>query len=147
MLDSANLTRSEGRLVQPYTEALFRGFIADYGLALRHFILKKVGNEADAAEPAQQTLAEARSNLRGYRGEASFSTCIFGIASNIALNHVNRTARRRWRLETFDEHETTLRCRHPDSCEALTSRQARSSPVIPSSRRRTALAQAPVNTP
>ena len=138
MLDSANLTRSEGRLAQPYTEALFRGFIADYGLALR---------QADAAELAQQTLAEARSNLRGYRGEASFFTWVFGIASNIALNHVNRTARRRWRLKTFDEHETTLRCRHPDSCEALTSRQARSSPVIPSSRRRTALAQAPVNTP
>ncbi len=92
MLDSANLTRSEGSLVQPYTEALFRRLIAAYGLALRSFTLKKAGNEADAAEPAQQTLAEALSNLRGYRGEASFSTWVFGIASNIALNHVNRTA-------------------------------------------------------
>ena len=33
MLDSANLTRSEGSLVRPYTEALFRGFIADDGRA------------------------------------------------------------------------------------------------------------------
>lgn len=92
MLDSANLTRSEGSLVQPYTEALFRRFIADCGLALRYFILKKQGNKTNAAELAQQTLVEALTNLRGHRGEASFSTWVFGITSNIALNHVNRTA-------------------------------------------------------
>jgi DNA-directed RNA polymerase specialized sigma24 family protein len=125
MLDSANLTRSEGSLAQPYTEALFRGLIADHGLAPRYFILKKVGNEADATEPAQQTFADALSNLRGYRGGASFSTRVFGIASNIARDHVNLTARWRWRLETFDAHETTLRCRHPSGAEAAHGRHWR----------------------
>jgi RNA polymerase sigma-70 factor (ECF subfamily) len=97
--------------------------MADYGPALRFFIQRRVGCEADAAELAQQALVEAASNLSSYRGEAAFSTWVFGIASNIALNHVNRSARRRRLLESVDTHES-LRGQAPDPFDVLTARQA-----------------------
>jgi RNA polymerase sigma-70 factor (ECF subfamily) len=58
-----------------------------------------VGHADDAAEIAQQTLVEAACKFTSYRGEAEFSTWIFGIAANLARNHISRAPQRRHRFE------------------------------------------------
>jgi RNA polymerase sigma factor (sigma-70 family) len=103
-------------------EALFRNIIKEYGNSLYYFVLKRVGHVDDAAEIAQQTFVEAACSLTSYRGEAEFSTWIFGIAANLARNHVSRAPQRRHRFES----ELVLdSCESPElqPCENLSQRQ------------------------
>jgi RNA polymerase sigma factor (sigma-70 family) len=103
-------------------EALFRTIIKEYGNSLYYFVLKRVGHVDDAAEIAQQTFVEAACSLTSYRGEAEFSTWIFGIAANLARNHVSRAPQRRHHFES----EVVLDgCESPDlqPCENLSQRQ------------------------
>jgi RNA polymerase sigma-70 factor (ECF subfamily) len=103
-------------------EALFRTIIKEYGNSLYYFVLKRVGHVDDAAEIAQQTFVEAACSLTSYRGEAEFSTWIFGIAANLARNHVSRAPQRRHHFES----ELVLDgCESPElqPCENLSQRQ------------------------
>ena len=47
-----------------------------------------LGNDADAADVAQQTFVRAYRALVGFRGAASVRSWLFRIAINLALNHV-----------------------------------------------------------
>ena len=83
-------------------EKLFRGLIKDYGAALHYFVLRRVGNQTDAEEVAQQALVEAATSLTAFRGEAEISTWTFGIATNLIRNHINRSPERRYIFESDD---------------------------------------------
>lgn len=83
-------------------EKLFRDLIRDYGAALHYFVLRRVGNQTDAEEVAQQALVEAAVSLTAYRGEAEVSTWTFGIATNLIRNHLNRSPQRRYVFESAD---------------------------------------------
>jgi RNA polymerase sigma factor (sigma-70 family) len=81
-------------------EELFRGLIKEYGRSLYYFVLKRVGHPDDAEDIVQQTLVEAACGLTAYRGEAELSTWVFGIASNLARNHVTRAPQYRHQFES-----------------------------------------------
>ena len=67
------------------------------------FALQIVRNEEDAEDIAQETFIKAYRNLRSFDGRARFSTWIYTIARNTAVNHL----RRRKQHEPIDElHET-----------------------------------------
>ena len=74
-----------------------------YGRALYQFVLRKVHHEPDAEDIAQQAWVEAALNLHAFRGEAELSTWVFGIAHNMARNHLSRSPSRRFVFESDEE--------------------------------------------
>ncbi|HVZ45041.1 MAG TPA: RNA polymerase sigma factor [Ramlibacter sp.] len=113
----------EGRLDPVANDLLFRGLVKEYGASLYYFVLKRVGHPDDAADITQQAFVEAACSLTSYRREAEISTWIFGIATNLARNHVNRAPQYRHRFETDEILEG---CESPDlsPCESMSQRQA-----------------------
>ena len=61
-----------------------------YNLAVR-----LTGNEADASDVVQDTYVRAFRGLRRFRGDASFSTWLYRIASNCASSFMSRRSRQR----------------------------------------------------
>jgi RNA polymerase sigma-70 factor (ECF subfamily) len=71
--------------------AQFNGLVTRYANRLYRFILKNVGHAALAEDLAQETFVEAYRQLPTFRGEAKFSTWLFGIALNKIRNYINRS--------------------------------------------------------
>jgi RNA polymerase sigma-70 factor (ECF subfamily) len=103
-------------------EKLFRDLIKEYGTSLYYFVLKRVGHADDAADITQQALVEAACSFTSYRGEAELSTWVFGIATNLARNHISRAPHHRHR---FEPDEVLNVCESPElqPCETLSQRQ------------------------
>jgi RNA polymerase sigma-70 factor (ECF subfamily) len=103
-------------------EALFRNLIKEYGASLYYFVLKRVGHADDAADIAQQAFVEAACSFTSFRGEAELSTWVFGIATNLARNHISRAPKHRHR---FESDEVLEACESPElrPCESLSQRQ------------------------
>lgn len=57
--------------------------------------VKLTGNEADASDVVQDTYVRAFRGLRRFRGDASFSTWLYRIASNCASSFTARRSRQR----------------------------------------------------
>ncbi|MES3002886.1 MAG: RNA polymerase sigma factor [Pseudomonadota bacterium] len=90
-------------------ETLFRRLFKDYGTSLHYFIFKRVGHHDEAAELTQQAFVEAACSLSNWRGESEISTWLFGIATNLARNHMSRAPRRRYQFVSdtvLDEQES-----------------------------------------
>lgn len=104
-------------------EARFCLLVKAYGAALQHFLMRKLGHEGDAQDIAQEALAAAAKGFGHYRGEAELSTWVFGIAANLARNHVLRSPNRRYRFEPAEALEHTAST-WPEPCEALIQRQS-----------------------
>ncbi|MEA1960455.1 MAG: sigma-70 family RNA polymerase sigma factor [Bacillota bacterium] len=60
-----------------------------YSLAFRY-----MGNEEDAYDAAQETFIKAYRSLRTFKGDASFSTWIYRITTNVCLDEIRRRKRR-----------------------------------------------------
>jgi RNA polymerase sigma-70 factor (ECF subfamily) len=73
------------RLVQPHMDRL------------RALTYRVLGHPEDAADVVQETLLRAFRQLDGFRGEASFSTWLSHIATNLCLDMLR--SRGRWRVE------------------------------------------------
>ena len=61
-----------------------------YGLALR-----MCGNPEDAADAAQEAFLAAWKGLPRFRGEAGFSTWLYRLTANAAIDHLRRVKRQR----------------------------------------------------
>ncbi|MGI4861816.1 MAG: RNA polymerase sigma factor [Janthinobacterium lividum] len=94
----------------------------------QHFyraILRRVGNEADAADLAQETFVIAAASLPKFRGEALLSSWVFGIAMNVIRDHRRKRFAQRWIGVKSDEDaalSTDLRADpvlYPDPLDAL----------------------------
>lgn len=64
---------------------------------LRSLAYRMVGHPEDAADLVQDALLRGFRSLGDFRGEASFGTWLFTIATRLCLNHLR--ARKRWRWE------------------------------------------------
>ena len=73
----------------------FNGIVSRYSNRIYRFILKNLGNTAVAEDLTQETFVEAYRKLPAFKGEAKFSTWLFGIALNRVRNYVNRSPDRR----------------------------------------------------
>ena len=60
-----------------------------YSLTYRY-----MGNEDDAYDMAQETFLKAYRSLRSFKGDSSFGTWIYRIATNVCLDEIRRRKRR-----------------------------------------------------
>ena len=81
-------------------QAEFVGFRSQ----LTSFIYRFVAAEADAEDIVQDAYERAFKNLAGFRGEASFKTWVFRIATNLAKDALKR--KKRWDVDYQDNCRT-----------------------------------------
>lgn len=81
------------------TDALFQQLVHDHQKRLYRFILKNIGNAADAEDLMQQAFLEAARAYAGFRGESALSTWLYGIAMNLTRNYLSRAPQRKYTFE------------------------------------------------
>ena len=62
-----------------------------------HFLYRMVGNQAVAEELAQEVFLRVYRARSSYRAEARFTTWLYRIATNLAVNHARDTRHERIR--------------------------------------------------
>jgi len=72
----------------------FRILVERYSHALFRLAFRMTGNESDAEDIVQESFLKAWRNLSHYDGRASFSTWVYRIAANCALDHLRMRRRR-----------------------------------------------------
>jgi RNA polymerase sigma-70 factor (ECF subfamily) len=75
-------------------QARFTELVKLYRTPVYRFVLRHIGNRADAEDIAQQTFVEAYSALQSFRGQSQLSTWLYGIAMNLVRNYLNRAPHR-----------------------------------------------------
>lgn len=75
---------------------LFNELVCEHGNRLRRFVTRRIGNEADAADIAQQAFIEASNAYADFRGDSKLSTWLYGIALNLVRNYLSRAPEQRY---------------------------------------------------
>jgi RNA polymerase sigma-70 factor (ECF subfamily) len=76
-------------------EASFNYLVGKYHRAIIHFLLRMVRNQAVAEELAQEVFLRVYRSRESYRAEAKFTTWLYRIATNLAVNHARDTKHER----------------------------------------------------
>ncbi|MGA2538461.1 MAG: sigma-70 family RNA polymerase sigma factor [Terracidiphilus sp.] len=76
-------------------EAGFNYLVQKYHRAMIHFLFRMVHNEAVAEELAQEVFLRVYRSRESYRAEAKFTTWLYRIATNLAVNHARDTKHER----------------------------------------------------
>lgn len=92
-------------------EAAFSYLAGKYHRPIIHFLFRMVRNQAIAEELAQEVFLRVYRSRSSYRAEAKFSTWLYRIATNLAVNHArdtkNERAGKNVYLDTPDEESGT----------------------------------------
>jgi RNA polymerase sigma-70 factor (ECF subfamily) len=92
-------------------DACLEYLIAKYRRPIVYFMFRMVHNQAIAEELAQEVFLRVYRSRQSYRAEARFSTWLYRIASNLAVNHARDTKYERSAssvyLDTIDEETGT----------------------------------------
>ncbi len=108
------------RRVQRGDREAFAALVERYQKPIYNFILRTVRDEAEAEDLAQNTFVQVWKSARRYRVAARFSTWLYTIARNLALNEIRR--RSRHQAESLDKP-------HPEF-EAQALRQVEDTSVL-----------------
>ncbi len=92
----------------------FVQLVERYQTPVIHFCQRMVGVRQDAEDLAQETFVRVYKHLGTLRKKAEFSTFLFGIARNLALNALRDRARHARRVEHLREEKKFTRPRRPD---------------------------------
>ena len=76
-------------------EAAFNYLVQRYHRAMIHFLFRMVRNQAVAEELAQEVFLRVYRSRESYRAEAKFTTWLYRIATNLAVNHARDTKHER----------------------------------------------------
>jgi RNA polymerase sigma-70 factor (ECF subfamily) len=76
-------------------EAGFNYLVEKYHRAMIHFLFRMVRNQAIAEELAQEVFLRVYRSRESYRAEAKFTTWLYRIATNLAVNHARDTRHER----------------------------------------------------
>jgi RNA polymerase sigma-70 factor (ECF subfamily) len=76
-------------------EAGYNYLVTKYHRQIIHFLFRMVHNEAVAEELAQEAFLRVYRSRESYRAEAKFSTWLYRIATNLAVNHARDTKHER----------------------------------------------------
>ncbi len=72
----------------------FDDLVLEYQNRVYHITLKMTGNEEDAFDLSQETFLKAYRSLKSFRGEASFGTWLYRLASNLCIDFLRKKKRR-----------------------------------------------------
>jgi len=102
--------RDEAKLVQLAArgdEQAFEQLVKLYEKRVYTMALRLVGNPDDAYDISQEAFIRVYRSLKGFKGEAKFSTWIYRIVSNLCIDFNRRSKRiRQVPLEHTDDEET-----------------------------------------
>lgn len=87
-LDQADMERLKGGHDAALNELMER-----HATPVFHFLCRRVGNEDDANDLAQETFVRVFKACQSFRSGEKFSTWLFTIAANLARNHFRWRAR------------------------------------------------------
>jgi RNA polymerase sigma-70 factor (ECF subfamily) len=76
-------------------EAGFSYLVEKYHRPILHFLFRMVRNQAIAEELAQEAFLRVYRSRQSYRAEARFTTWLYRIATNLAVNHARDNRRER----------------------------------------------------
>jgi RNA polymerase sigma-70 factor, ECF subfamily len=76
-------------------ESAFNFLVQKYHRAMIHFLFRMVHNQAVAEELAQEVFLRVYRSRESYRAEAKFTTWLYRIATNLAVNHARDTRHER----------------------------------------------------
>jgi RNA polymerase sigma-70 factor, ECF subfamily len=83
------------RQIQSGDSAAFDELMRRYKRPVVNFVYRMLGNAADADDVTQEVFVRVYQNLDGYRLETKFSTWLFALARNAAIDHLRWRARHR----------------------------------------------------
>jgi RNA polymerase sigma-70 factor (ECF subfamily) len=90
-LDLANLPDADvARLAQKGREAAFRELVRRYERPVFSLVFRMVRDSATAEDLAQDTFIKVLNHIDKYRPEFKFSSWLFKIANNVAIDHLRR---------------------------------------------------------
>src|SRR5678815_1151409 len=75
-------------------EGSFEELVRRYQRPISAYVYRMVGNYESALDLTQEIFIKVYASLRKYRSEFKFSTWIYKIAHNAAIDHLRRTATR-----------------------------------------------------
>jgi RNA polymerase sigma-70 factor (ECF subfamily) len=76
-------------------ESSFNYLVGRYHRAIIHFLFRMVRNQAVAEELTQEVFLRVYRSRESYRAEAKFTTWLYRIATNLAVNHARDTKHER----------------------------------------------------
>jgi len=76
-------------------ESGFKYLVEKYHRSMIHFLFRMVRNQAIAEELAQEVFLRVYRSRSSYRAEAKFTTWLYRIATNLAVNHARDTKNER----------------------------------------------------
>ena len=110
-------------------EGAFEELVRAYEKRVYHLALRMCGNEEDAYEVAQEAFLGAWKGLRFFRGESSFSTWLYRLTSNAAIDFLRRQRRQGADGPSLDDEDSFVEVADPSpsphqQAETLELRQA-----------------------
>ncbi|MDE7261136.1 MAG: sigma-70 family RNA polymerase sigma factor, partial [Oscillospiraceae bacterium] len=84
-------------------ESAFAQLVALYEKKVYILALRITGNQEDAADVAQEAFISAWKGLPNFRGDAGFSTWLYRLTSNAAIDHLRKPRRQRTGASLNDE--------------------------------------------
>ena len=82
----------------------FEPLVTENQTKVYHLALRLLGNEADAADAAQDALIRAYTSLGSFRGDSRFSVWLYRLTNNICIDYLRRQKRQNTvSLQTEDE--------------------------------------------
>jgi len=89
-----DVSQSDDRLLversQAGDTAAFEQLVKEHQGALYCYLYRTCRNSAEAEEMTQESLVKAWEGLSGFRGNASFKTWLYRIATNLCINRLSR---------------------------------------------------------
>lgn len=94
-------------LAQKGDQSAFEQLLDHYQKPVYHQALRLVGNPEDAADVTQEVFIKVWKHLPSFRGESSFSTWLYRLTDNAALDLIRREKKRRGD-SSLDDEESAL---------------------------------------
>lgn len=93
--------KTETSAAQNLNRDIFTDLVKKHQLQLTSFLYRFTTSKEDADDIAQETFAKAFQKLDTFRGDSSFKTWLFAIATNLAKDHLR--AKKRWTTTAQDK--------------------------------------------